>query len=326
VVSENAMAPYSVLIIGAGKIGAFFDTPGSEAVLTHAHAFSSHPGFILRGFVDADRQQAESAALLWGTEAFDTVTDAFARQEIDVAVVAVPDEAHYKLLIELADHPLKLVFAEKPLTQSRAEAESIVQLYRERGIGLAVNYFRRYVPAFTDLRERIAKGEYGKYLTGTGYYGKGTLHNGSHMIDLIRFLLGEPRGMTTLGAIRDWSDEDPTCSAVLEIAEDCQFIMQGIDSRCYTLFEMDMFFENARVRLVDSGFALELYSVIDSQVFSDYRVLSIGKRLAVNLNTALYEAAAAIYEHLSAGRQLVCTGEDGTCALAICTDIIGALV
>ena len=325
-VSENAMAPYSVLIIGAGKIGAFFDTPQSEAVLTHAHAFSSHPGFILKGFVDADRQQAERAALLWGTEAFDSVTDAFACHSIDVAVAAVPDEAHCQLLLELADRPLKLVFAEKPLAKSRAEAECIVQLYRERCIGLAVNYSRRFVHAFADLREKIAQGEFGRYLTGTGYYGKGTLHNGSHMIDLLCFLLGEPTGMTTLGAIRDWSDEDPTCSAVLEIAEDCQFIMQGIDSRCYTLFEMDMFFENARVRLVDSGFALELYSVIDSQVFSDYRVLSIGKRLAVNLNTALYEAAAGIYGHLSAGRPLACTGEDGARALAICTDILGALV
>ena len=125
-VSENAMAQYSVLIIGAGRIGAFFDTPQSEAVLTHAHAFSSHPGFLLRGFVDAERREAERAALLWETEAFDTVTDAFARQEIDVAVVAVPDEAHYQILLELADHPLKLVFAEKPLAKSCAEAESSV--------------------------------------------------------------------------------------------------------------------------------------------------------------------------------------------------------
>jgi predicted dehydrogenase len=319
------MTKYSVLIIGAGKIGAFLDTPQSETVLTHANAFNCHPGFILRGFVDADREKAERAALLWGTEAFDSVTDAFARHAIDIAVVAVPDEAHYQLLLELADRPLKLVFVEKPLAKSRAEGESIVRLYHEGGIGLAVNYSRRFVHAFVDLRDRIARGEFGRYLTGAGYYGKGTLHNGSHMVDLLCFLLGEPIGMKALGAIRDWSDDDPTCSVLLEIAEGCQFVMQGLDCRCYTLFEMDLLFEKARVRLVDSGFALELYGVIDSGVFAGYRVLSAGKRHAVDLSTALYEAAVGIYGHLSAGRPLACTGDDGLRTLAICTDIIGAL-
>ena len=323
-VSENAMTQYSVLIIGAGKIGALFDTPQSEAVLTHAHAFNTHPGFVLKGFVDADRQQAERAALLWGTEAFDSVADAFARHKFDVAVVATPDEAHYQLLIELAERSLALVFAEKPLARSRAEAESIVQLYRERGIGLAVNYSRRYVPAFVKLRERIAQGEFGQYLTGTGIYGKGTLHNGSHMIDLLRFLLGEPAAVTTLGAIRDWSDDDPTCTARLEIAGG-QFLLQGLDCRCYTVFEMDLLFEKARIRMVDSGFAVEMYDVIDSEIFSGYRVLSAGKRQAVDLGGALYEAAGDLYGYLSAGSELACTGEDAVRALAICADILGAL-
>jgi len=325
VVSENAMAQYSVLIIGAGRIGAFFDTPQSKVVLTHAHAFSSHPGFELKGFVDADRREAERAALVWGTEAFDSVANAFVRKKFDVAVVATPDESHYGLLRELADRPLKLVFAEKPLALSRTEAESIVLLYRERGIGLAVNYSRRFVPAFADLRDRIAQGEFGRYLTGTGYYGKGTLHNGSHMIDLLRFLLGDPAKITTLGAIHDWSDDDPTCSARLEMAEGGQFLLQGLDCRCYSLFEMDLFFEKARIRMVESGFAIEVYGVIDSEIFAGYRVLSAGKRQAVNLGGALADAAGNLYGYLSAGRELACTGEEAVRALAICADILSAL-
>jgi len=325
VLSENRLAQYSVLIVGAGKIGALYDTPGSEAVLTHAHAFSSHPGFLLRGFVDCDRQQSERAALLWGTEAFDSVTDAFARSEIDVVVVATPDEAHYRVLKELAYLPLKLVFAEKPLTKSHTEAQYIVQLFHQRGIGLAVNYSRRFVRAFAQLRDKIARGEFGRYLTGMGYYGKGTLHNGSHMIDLLCLLLGEPTGVKTLGAIPDWNKYDPTCSVVFQIANDCQFIMLGLDCRCYTIFEMDILFENARVRIVDSGFAMELYEVIDSGVFAGYRVLSAGKRHQIDLSTALYGASENIYGHLSAGRPLACTGEDGARALAICYNIIGAL-
>lgn len=320
---ESAMGQYSVLIIGAGRIGAFFDSPQSETILTHAHAFSSHPGFELKGFVDADPREAERAALLWSARAFDPA--AYAREEFDVAVVATPDESHYHLLRELADRPLKLVFAEKPLALSRTEAESIVLLYRERGIGLAVNYSRRFVPDFAYLRDKIAEHEFGKYLTGTGYYGKGILHNGSHMIDLLRFLLGDPAKVTTLGAIRDWSDNDPTCSARLEMAEGGQFLLQGLDCRCYTVFEMDLLFEKARVRMLESGFAIEVYGVIDSEIFAGYRILSPGKRQAVNLGSALADAVENLYGYLSTGIELACTGEEALRALDICAQILGGL-
>ena len=45
---------FNVLIIGAGNIGALYDTPDMDKVLTHAHAFSIINGFKLLGFVDLD--------------------------------------------------------------------------------------------------------------------------------------------------------------------------------------------------------------------------------------------------------------------------------
>lgn len=319
------MRTFSLLIVGAGKIGAFFDTPQSDAVLTHAHAFSRHPGFRLIGFVDADRRQAESAAEIWGGEAFDSVNDAFARMGIDVAVVAAPDDSHCQLLQELAAYPLKLVFAEKPLAKTLAEAERIAGLYRECGVPLAMNYSRRYVPEFAALRDRIDAEEFGRFLTGTGYYGKGTLHNGSHVVDLLRFLLGEVSATTTLGGIRDWRDDDPSCSAFLELERGGSFVMQPLDCRCYTVFEMDLFFERSRVRLVDAGFVVEMQEVRSSEVYDGYRVLSGGETYATSLGGALTAAAASLYNHLTTGVPLPCTGDDGVRALEVCCNIIGGL-
>lgn len=319
------MQTFSLLIVGAGKIGAFFDTPGSEEVLTHAHAFSVNPGFRLLGFVDADRQQAGRAAEVWGGIAFDSIADAFAREEIDVAVMAVPDEYHYHVLAELVAHPLKLVFAEKPLAGTPAMAEDIVERCRERGVALAVNYTRRFVPEFIDLRDRIASGTLGRFLTGMGYYGKGTLHNGSHMVDLLRFLFGEMSVTKTLGAICDWRNDDPTCSALLETIGGGQFVMQAADCRSYTLFEMDMLFERGRARLVDAGHALEEFDVRDSELFAGYRVLSGGQKRTTGLGAAMSIAADCIYRHLAQGTPLACTGDDGVRALTICSAILDGL-
>ncbi|MEO6923276.1 MAG: Gfo/Idh/MocA family oxidoreductase [Bryocella sp.] len=322
--ASEMMAKHSVLIVGAGKIGAFFDVPQSESVLTHAHAFTQNIDFVLEGFLDPDQDQALRAANLWGAKTFNSLASAFSQGAIDVVVVATPDETHYSLLRDLAEYPVKLVFAEKPLARSRAEAESLVHLYREKGIGLGVNYSRRFVPAFSMMRETIATGKLGSYLSGTGYYGKGTLHNGSHMIDLLRLLLGEPTEIMTLHANRDWNDDDPTCSAYLKIAGG-QFSLQGVDCRHFTIFEMDLLFENGRVRIVNSGAEIEIYEVVDSQIFAGYRVLSDVQTIKVDLGAALPAAVENIRGYLTAGASILSTGEDALRTISICTDIAGGL-
>lgn len=319
------MIRYSVLIIGAGKIGAFFDIPESESVLTHAHAFSTHPGFRLLGFVDADRQQAEQAAEIWGGEAFNAIRDAFARHVVDVAVVALPDECHYPVLRDLAMYPLKLVFAEKPLTTILEEAEEIIQLYNEKGISLSINYSRRHVPEFSALKEEIATGNFGCFLTGSGYYGKGTLHNGSHMVDMLRFLLGELSQVNTISTVTDFFIDDPSCSAVLGLDRGGQFFMQAVDCRCHTIFELDLLFESRRIRIVDSGFRIEKYSVRGSTVFSGYRDLQMDEECITSLGKALYFAAESLHAHLTSGEPVLCSGNDGLMAQQVCNAIMKSI-
>lgn len=316
------MATYSVLIIGAGKIGAFFDAPESEHVLTHAHAFSRHQSFILAGFVDSDYEQAKLAAHVWNCEAYTSISAAFERGDIDIAVVATPDSSHYSILKELACFPVRLVLAEKPLTTSLIESQEIIQLYRTCEITLAMNYTRRYVPEFFDLKSKIASGEFGKFLVGTGYYGKGTLHNGSHMIDLLRFMLGEISQTRTLSSTYDYYEYDPSCTAELAMACGGQFVMQAVDCRCHTIFEFDLVFESRRVRIVDSGFTMEMYSVKGSEFFSGYRNLSLLETESTSLGNALLFAAQNIYEHLASGAPVPSSGMDGFIAQQLCRAIV----
>lgn len=110
---------YNVLIVGAGNIGAFFDMPSSKNILTHAHAFTKAKGFNFLGFVDIDKEKAQNAAKLWNTSYFENLSEAFNKNRIDIISICTPDEFHYNLLKQLADFPVRLVFAEKPLTKIR---------------------------------------------------------------------------------------------------------------------------------------------------------------------------------------------------------------
>ncbi len=171
-------AKFTVLIVGAGRIGAFFDTPDSVDVLTHAHAFSQHPDFELLGFVDQDLARAEQAARLWSVEAYASIDEAFASARIDVVVNATPDQVHFDTLQQLIDKAPRLIFTEKPLTATLSEAKQVLAQAQSKELEIAVNYSRCFVPEFVQLRKDIMQGLHGDYLTGSGAYGKGFLHNG----------------------------------------------------------------------------------------------------------------------------------------------------
>jgi predicted dehydrogenase len=182
---------FNVLIIGAGNIGAFYDTPDSKNILTHAHAIKEHSGFKLVGFVDNNSERARVAAKIWKTLSFQSINEAFSKTDVDVVCVAVPDEFHYTVLKEVVFRPVKIVLAEKPITKTLFEADEIIALYKQLNVSLLVNYSRRFVPEFQDVKKLIDDQSFGKYVFGNGYYGKGVLHNGSHMINLLEYLIGD---------------------------------------------------------------------------------------------------------------------------------------
>jgi predicted dehydrogenase len=301
---------FNVLIIGAGQVGAFYDQPDSPHILSHAHAFSSHPGFRLQGFFDSNSEQAQKAARIWGGEAFPDWEAAIVSRNIEVVVLAVPDEYHFPYLKALAAHDLRLLVAEKPLVLTAEQLETIQDLYAASSIGIAVNYSRRYAPEYQVLREKILSGYYGYFMTGNGYYGKGLLHNGSHMLDLLRYLIGEIRGGTPLRAINDWSLHDPSLSAILEFESGALFCMGVIDCRCYSIFEMELLFTKARIRIVDSGFFIEEYWPGESGIFASYRNLKFRQKYETSLNQSLYHLACNVYNYLVEQEPLRCTLED----------------
>ena len=318
---EDRARIFNVLIIGAGKIGAFFDQPGCENILTHAHAFSAHPGFKLTGFIDNDIGQARKAASIWGGEFFNNLEGAFHKHKIDVVCVAVPDEYHYSYLRELARQNIKMIFSEKPLTRTLPEALDIKQLYSSLPISVQLNYSRRFVPELITLGHNIKNRLYGRFLSGTGYYGKGLLHNGSPLLALLLNFLGYVHECSVNGVIPDFYDDDPSVSAVLNMAGGAPFFLQSIDCRAYTIFEMDLLFERRRVRLVDSGFVIKEYEVKESPLFAGYRNPVMASERRTSLDKAIYYAAENIYRHLDENEPLYCGIDDGINVLRLCRQL-----
>jgi len=313
---------YNVLIIGAGKMGSVFDDPGSANVLTHVYGFSLHQGFNVVGFVDIDKKQSEIAAKKWKVKSFESVQEAFKKEIIDIVCIATSVETHYKILKEVLDFPIKLVLLEKPIAESINETEKIMKLSRAKKIPIAINYFRRFLPEFEKIKADIDKNKYGKFMGGSGYYGKGTLNNASHIINLLNNFFGPAVDFKTTDYFNDFSSKDLTVSTILTFKNKSKFILQGINSKSFTLFEIDLIFEKQRIRITESGVKVELYKISASPIFKGYKNMIKSLEFKTSFHRYMYYVADNVYKHLTKGEKIKCDIFDAYQTLKFCFKIL----
>jgi predicted dehydrogenase len=299
--AEGTARRHRAAVIGCGWIGATADAPGQAEVLTHCHAYSSHPRLELAGVCDLDPEKARAAGARWGAPAFADVEALLAEARPDVVAVSAATPAHAPLLLRLARAPLKLVIAEKPLTPDVATSTAIVERYRAAGIPLVVNLVRRFDPAVADLEARLAAGALGEVLHATLRYTKGILHNGCHALDLANRLFGPCRRAKVLAGRVDHTPDDPTLTAFLEHERCPAVLLLAGDERAYSLFELDVVATGGRVQLVECGLFRIDRPVEDDPLFPGYRRLAEGKPVATGLSRAMAGLADHVVEVLDGG-------------------------
>lgn len=192
------MSALKTLIVGFGGIARGLATDKRMAeffpIATHAQAIQSHDGFEWVGVVDPDQAARQSAEDDWRVSGFKKVADA-AHLEPDILILATPPGSRAEALAALPS--VRGVLAEKPL--GNADGEALIEQARARAIPLQVNYWRRGDATLGTLASGELTLRIGKLQAGTGVYGNGLDNNGSHLIDMIRMLLGEPLWVQAIG-------------------------------------------------------------------------------------------------------------------------------
>ncbi len=298
---------FNVLIVGAGNIASGYDEISSDMFLTHAHAFKIHEGFNLVGFVDNNKEKANSAAKKWKTRAFYTLESAFEfNSRIDVYCIAVPDNLHYDFLKRVYDLNPKLVFSEKPLTQTLSESLEIKDLYEKKQIPLMVNFKRSFIPEFIQLGNEIKEGKFGVFWDCFGYYNRGFRHNGSHLLDLFVRMTGINDLTLThlIDQICDYSTSDPSYSFVAKSMNGSNFVLKSYDGELYPIFEMDLHFSEGRVRIIDAGEMIEIYRNKPSS-FKGLAAIKRDLSISTSLNQSLLFSAQNIFNHLAFGEEII---------------------
>ena len=282
------------IVLGCGRIaGGLNRSPDDALVLTHALAYRRNPHFILAACVDTDAQARAGFTARWSPEySYASLDEAFVNgAAYDVASVCVPTAAHASTLERLAELPVRAVFAEKPLGGDPAVARKIVERYRRIGKPLAVAYIRRWDPAMVALRAEIAEGKWGAWRGGAAFYGRGVVNNGSHAIDLLRFLTGEEFGVAAaLGGREDGVPDDPSVDAVLAAGGGQHVHLVACDGRDYAYFEMTLVFARGILAIEEGGLRVVRRTVTASEYFSDVDVPGAGTGTSTGYGEAFVRA------------------------------------
>lgn len=303
------------LIVGAGNIGAAYDEPDSKVILTHAHAYAEHKNFEIGGFVDTDTKKLAAAVKRWGGKAYASLNEAFQSDYFDVVSVAVPTNLHFQVLKQLIKYKPRVVFAEKPFVCDLKEYRKLRAESGFNKIRYCLNYRRRFVQEIQDLRNKIKRNAFGALISGGGYYGKGFVHNGTHLLDLLNFLIGDFKRSEIHSSLVDFSKSDPSYSVRLQYPGNASVNISAVDSRLFTVFELDLLFEKKRIRISDIGNQIEEFDVEKSNVYPDYRFLKARKPVRTGLPKALFFAVDNIYKNIIGEAELFCTEKDAVVLL-----------
>ena len=318
-----------VMLVGCGNIAGKFDMSRPEDAwpVSQAGAFRRHGGYDLAACVDPDEQARLAFAAHWGIPHHAASLEALQAQagDFDVIGLCSPTTLHHSHLEAVLPLKPRVIFCEKPLTNSLQESARWEHACAVQGITLVVNYTRQWDPSMVRLVEEVRSGRWGAVRSAVGYYNKGVLNNGGHLVDLLLRLLGPLEVVAATTPVHDHWDNDPTVSGMLRsVQSQVPVCLDAAHAKDYSLFELDLICELGVVRMRNGGMQWEIRHAKANPHFIGYRSLTGGQVHDGDYLQAMTLAVTEIHQHLANGTSIRSTGEHALSIQSICEQLLAA--
>ena len=137
-------------VVGAGKIGA-----------AHKTAIQNNPDCTLVAACDLDIEKAKAMAEGTDARVYTDYRVMRESEELDAVILNLPHFLHAPVSVYFLDQRIP-VLVEKPMANTVAECDAMIEAAERNATPLAVGHVQRYFPAYRALREIIASGKLGK--------------------------------------------------------------------------------------------------------------------------------------------------------------------
>ncbi|MEM7543421.1 MAG: Gfo/Idh/MocA family oxidoreductase [Pseudomonadota bacterium] len=177
------MSRLRAAVIGVGYLGNF-----------HAQKYYQHPGVELVAVVDTDRERAIEVAKRYDAQPLTDFADVLER--VDLVSIVVPPAYHFdiaQIVVERGIHAL----VEKPVTETTAQAQSLITSARDANAVLQVGHLERFNPLVRKLKDAIVSPTLIETQRFSAYQKRGTevdvvIDLMIHDIDIVLNLIASP--------------------------------------------------------------------------------------------------------------------------------------
>lgn len=295
---------FTAAVIGTGRIGFSlgFDRK-REQPASHTMALNSNRRIRLIAGCDKDSSRLEK----WRKanrkcRVYSESSQLFACEKPDIVVVSVNEDSHLETCLEAIRSKPRLVILEKPVALNFEEGDKIRFASESLGVPVMVNHERRFSEDYRFAKNHLDS--VGKIMTvnarldsGLRVYapenekdgGYSLLHDGTHLVDIVRFLLGQekvsgkdfevihtPR-ITSLV----YDEENPEILRNLSVnfeSEICPDVNLSFSGRSkYFGFEVDIIGTEGRIKIGNGIF--EFLRAEESRLYSGFYSLSRNRKI-----------------------------------------------
>jgi len=293
-----------VAVVGVGNLGKH-----------HARVYTELPDVELAGVVDIDARAAERVARRLGVSAYARLSDIPGK--LDGVSVVVPTEAHRPVALEALERGAS-VLIEKPIALDMAEATTIIDRARQKGLVLQVGHIERFNPAILALKKILTRVGFIEVHRLAPYRLQGTevgvvLDLMIHDIDIVLSIVDSPIREVRAVGIPVLSANEDIANARLSFENGCIANMTASRISFEKMRKIRIFQSNAYISLDYQNQEGMIYRTEGSRIVRERMPLEKDEPLKLEIKSFL--------ECVRASRKPIVPGEHGRQALRVASDI-----
>ena len=300
-----------VAVVGVGYLGQF-----------HAEKYAAIAETNLVAVVDSESSKARRMAENLSCKACSSHRDIIG--EVAAASVVVPTRDHYRITRDLLEAGIH-VLVEKPMTVTLAEADSLIQLAKTKGLVLQVGHLERFNPAVVAAREYVHQPLFVESHRLGSFNERGTevdviLDLMIHDIDIILSLVPYPLEDIRAGGAKVLTPHTDIATVRLEFANGCIANVTASRISARRMRKIRIFQPDSYLSLDYSEREVELFRKLTERGADGFPEIEY-KQLPVADVDPLEEQLRAFSESVCTGKRPMVSGEEGRKALEVATRV-----
>jgi len=274
-----------VLIIGAGKI-AFQYNYKHENIDTHYKALKN-----LGYQIDVFDVSEDNLSFIKNNFEDVNIINEINWHNYAIVSICSNTETHIYYLQKSIENSVPLVLCEKPISNNIEALNDFCSIIDKTESKIYVNYFRRFVPEFNDLKKQIQN----KHIIHIDVkYQRGFINNASHAFDVLQFLLSDFQisnfSDVKLGNEEILNDKNLTFQCQLN---DASLNLVALNNVEYNFFEVNIFAKDSVIKINNSGNTIEIYETTENN-----NVYKSNLELKYSKNNILRDYMKHVYEKI----------------------------